>query len=286
MSQLLRKFANDYASRWVQQMVYNFRRCVVKCQRLIRGWLACKHARILALSKIWDTVERREENQKLLRHMIVLSDTTDLDKDGDGSISSAEIKAAAKAERGAEKNFLVINAKQFESSYMKAHKILVKANMSRMKNSTKMQQLEREARWNKWRGGFARCCKSAFVKAVLEPHLAKERKKHMIYSHTVRTRVTKGATKADMQSFVRGETWDDLMTRIKPSAPPLILYTKMTEQKMLDFVMSGLLMQMQFDKDLELRKLHAWDEEDEKLKFQKEERKRKQREATLNEEDQ
>ena len=104
--------------------------------------------------------------------------------------------------------------------------------------------------------------------------------------HTVRTRVTKGATKADMQSFVRGETWDDLMTRIKPSAPPLILYTKMTEQKMLDFVMSGLLMQMQFDKDLELRKLHAWDEEDEKLKFQKEERKRKQREATLNEEDQ
>ena len=47
----------------------------------------------------------------------------------------------------------------------------------------------------------------------------------MIYSHTVRTRVTKGATKADMQSFVRGETWDDLMTRIKPSAPPLILYT-------------------------------------------------------------
>ena len=130
-----------------------------------------------------------------------------------------------------------------------------------------MQQLEREARWNKWRGGFARCCKSAFVKAVLEPHLAKERKKHMIYSHTVRTRVTKGATKADMQSFVRGETWDDLMTRIKPSAPPLILYTKMTEQKMLDFVMSGLLMQMQFDKDLELRKLHAWDEEDEKLKL-------------------
>ena len=107
----------------------------------------------------------------------------------------------------------------------------------------------------------------------------------MIYSHTVRTRVTKGATKADMQSFVRGETWDDLMTRIKPSAPPLILYTKMTEQKMLDFVMSGLLMQMQFDKDLELRKLHAWDEEDEKLKLQKEERKRKQRVATLNEED-
>ena len=51
--------------------------------------------------------------------MIVLSDTTDLDKDGDGSISSAEIKAAAKAERGAEKNFLVINAKAFESSYMK-----------------------------------------------------------------------------------------------------------------------------------------------------------------------
>lgn len=111
-AQLLRKFANDYASRWVQQMVYNFRRCVVKCQRLIRQWLACKHARILTLSKIWDKVERREENQKLLRHMIVLSDTTDLDKDGDGSISSAEIKAAAKAERDAEKNFLVINAKQ------------------------------------------------------------------------------------------------------------------------------------------------------------------------------
>lgn len=57
--------------------------------------------------------------------------------------------------------------------------------------------------------------------------------------HTVRTRVTKGATKADMQSFVRGETWDDLMTRIKPSVPPLILYTKMTEQKMLGFVISG-----------------------------------------------
>jgi hypothetical protein len=283
MSQILRKFANDYASRWVQQMVYNFRRCVVKCQRIIRSWLACKHARILALSKIWDKVEKTEENQKLLRHMIVLSDTTDLDKDGDGSISSAEIKAAAKAERGAEKNFLVINAKQFDSSYMKAYKILVKANMSRMKNSAKMQELERQARWNKWRGGFARCCKSAFVKAILEPHLAKVRKHHMEYSHKVRTRVTKGATKADMQSFVRGETWDDLMSRIKPSAPPLILYTSITEQKMLDYVMSGLLMQMQFDKDLELRKLHIWDEEDEKNKRNKAERKRK--EALLAEEE-
>ena len=274
-AQLLRKFANDYASRWVQQMVYNFRRCVVKCQRLIRDWLACKHARILTLSKIWDKVERREENQKLLRHMIVLSDTTDLDKDGDGSISSAEIKAAAKAERDAEKNFLVINAKAFESSYMKTHKLLVKANMSRMKNSVKMQELERDARWNKWRGGFARCCKSAFVKAVLEQHLLIERKKHMAYSHTVRTRVTKGATKSDMRSFVRGETWEDLMSRIKPSAPPLILYSNMTEQKMLDFVMSGLLMQLKFDKELDMRKLHIWDEEDEKVSKRRKERQKK-----------
>lgn len=45
-------------------------------------------------------------------------------------------------------------------------------------------------------------------------------------------------------------------------------------------------MQMQSGKDLELRKLHAWDEEDEKIKFQNKERKRKQREATPNEEDQ
>ena len=31
-------------------------------------------------------------------------------------------------------------------------------------------------------------------------------------------------------------------------------------QKMLDFVMTGLLMQIKSDKDLELRKLHIWDE--------------------------
>ena len=147
--------------------------------------------------------------------------------------------------------------------------------MSRMKNSVKMQELERDARWNKWRGGFARCCKSAFVKAVLEQHLAIERKKHMHYSHTVRTRVTKGATKSDMRSFVRGETWEDLMSRIKPSAPPLILYSNMTEQKMLDFVMSGLLMQLKFDKELDMRKLHIWDEEDDKVSKRREKRQKK-----------
>jgi hypothetical protein len=273
-SKLLRKFCNDYATRWVQLMVYNFRRCVVKCQRLIRQWLACKRARIYVLSLMWDRVEKKEENQKLLRTMHVLSDTTDLDKDGDGSISSAEIKAAAREERGGEKDFLVINAKAFESSYSKAHRILVKCNLSRMKNSTKMHEIERLGRWNKWRGGFSRCCKSEFVKIVLQPYLAQKRAEHMVYSHEVRRRVARGATRKDMKSFVSGESWEDLMSRIKPSAPPLILYSTITEQKMLDFVMTGLLMQIKFDKELELRKLHIWDEIAEEEKKQKQDSKK------------
>jgi hypothetical protein len=259
---LLRRFTNDYATRWVQQMVYNFRRCVVKCQRIIRQWLDCKRNRIYALSLIWDRVEKKEENQKLLRHMAVLSDTTDLDRDGDGSISSAEIQAAARDERGAEKNWLFVAAKAFDSSYTKASRIIVKSNMARMKNDSKMAEIERLGRWNKWRGGFARCCKTEFVKTILEPYLKIKRHEHMVYSHEVRSRLVRGASRKDMQSFVHGESFGDLMSRMKPQSPPLLLYSTLTEQKMLDFVMSGCLMQIKFDKDLERRKLEMWDEID------------------------
>ena len=44
---------------------------------------------------------------------------------------------------------------------------------------------------------------------------------------------------------------------------------------MLDFVMSGLLMQLKFDKELDMRKLHIWDEEDEKVSKRRKERQKK-----------
>ena len=67
---LIKKFIHDYHStRMVQRLVYKFRWKVIKCQRHIRSYLACKRARLIALQLLWDKIEAIGSNQKVLRKM-------------------------------------------------------------------------------------------------------------------------------------------------------------------------------------------------------------------------
>jgi len=52
-AQSLRAFFRDFAVQQIQYIIFTFRHRVVRVQKMMRSFLACKKARRLVLEKIW-----------------------------------------------------------------------------------------------------------------------------------------------------------------------------------------------------------------------------------------
>ncbi|GMI04318.1 hypothetical protein TrVE_jg9451 [Triparma verrucosa] len=63
-AQLLRTFFTDFAVQQVAYIIYTFRYRVVRVQRMIKSFLACKKARKLVLEKMWLRMEKRVTDEE------------------------------------------------------------------------------------------------------------------------------------------------------------------------------------------------------------------------------
>ena len=58
-----------------------------------------------------------------------------------------------------------------------------------------------------------------------------------------------------MLAFLKGETWEDLVRRVKPSPPVFALFSNIDGADMFKLIQAGLLEQLRRDQLLEQRKL-------------------------------
>ena len=63
-AQLLRTFFKDFAVQQVAYIIFTFRFRVIRVQRMIKSFLACKKARKLVLEKIWLRMEKKVEDEE------------------------------------------------------------------------------------------------------------------------------------------------------------------------------------------------------------------------------
>lgn len=64
-AELLRTFFTDFAVQQVAYIIYTFRYRVVRVQRMIKSFLACKRARKLVLEKMWLRMERKVTDEEV-----------------------------------------------------------------------------------------------------------------------------------------------------------------------------------------------------------------------------
>jgi hypothetical protein len=277
-SKLVKKFVQDYVGGvGIKNIIYKYRWKIVRTQQTVRHFLACKHARMVALNLFWDREEKKTEAQNEFR---AIRRSADAGSDGLGTMgdriegegkegtNDAHVgfkgrrSSAAIAQSEQDKKILERQAaftllkSDFHSRFLKTNSILLSAKTKIIGASVAAKELDQLGKWSKWRGGFARVCSREVMRVLLEPFLFKKRKLFVQLKKVKSEEVSEGLDKHDMMAFMKGESWEKLVERIKPKPVTWMLYTELRRNhEMMKLIEAGLIEQIKIDEAMEMKKL-------------------------------
>ena len=282
-SKLLRLFVRDYVGGvGVKSLVYKFRWKIICTQKVVRSFLACKHAKMIAIQLAWDREEKNIRTQKILVALrraataqagaptseVVVEDEIDSSSSsGPEDMTTTMTTTTPSSDPATGTNDLVPESvvpretfqqlnRSFHRGFLKTNAVLLRASLARLGNSEALKEIEEMGKWSKWRGGFNRVCSREVMRVLLDPWLFKKRRLYINSKNAQREKVSEGCQSDDMMAFMKGESWEELAERLKPQPVPWKLFTELRQgTELLELIKEGLLRQIEIDAAVEIQKL-------------------------------
>ena len=99
-------------------------------------------------------------------------------------------------------------------------------------------------------------CSREVMRVLLEPFLLHKRRLFIKEKNAMQEKTSEGCQANDMLAFMKGESWEELVERIKPPEVPWLLFTELRKnQEMIHLIEDGLMEQIRIDDAMEVKKL-------------------------------